>query len=331
MTRGPGGAILIAAAALVAASTSASACPACKTGPPTRVHVDSSSSNAEQQRRNNGSFLGAGDVHFDLTAEYRKWDVIDPLQAVLMGRQGKHVHDFSQEWLYHISLAYGATDDIELSASVGFRDLSSVFIDDSRPAYVGSHDSDSAGLGDLELGVRWRWQREPYEVYLIADVGIPTGDTGNRDRLGRRFEPEFQPGSGGWSTSLGIGIAKQWGPWSAHFEAQHTLRFEGEHDYEFGDSTQLRLGGSYQLPLEVDWPKVVLLGDVVAQFNEPDVDNGVTLGGHRAKLLFLVPGIAVQPNASWTYSITAPIPVYQDWALHQEIDYSIRFSVGYSF
>ncbi len=330
MTRGPG-AILIAAMVLVAMSTRASACPACKTGLPSRVHVEKASSTTTQGSTGNGSFLSAGDVHLDLTAEYRKWDVIDPLQAVLLGRQGKHVHDFSQEWLYHVTLAYGATDDVELSFSVPFRDLRSVFTDDSRPAFVGSHDSDSSGLGDLELGVRWRLQREPYEFYLIADVAMPTGDTGNRDRLDRRFEPEFQPGSGGWSTSLGFGIAKQWGPWSAHFEAQHTLRFEGEHDYEFGDSTQLRLGGSYQLPLDVEWPKVVLLGDVVAQFNEPDVDKGVTLGGHRAKLLFLVPGIAVQANSNWTFSITAPIPVYQDWALHQEIDYSVRFSVGYSF
>jgi len=107
--------------------------------------------------------------------------------------------------------------------------------------------------------------------------------------------------------------------------------FEGERDYEFGDSTQLTLGGSYQLPPREGWPGVIVLGEVLAQFNEPDVDRGVIQGGHRAKLLFLVPGIAVQLRDGVTMSVTAPIPVYQDWALHQEIDYSIRFSLGFSF
>lgn len=329
--KGKSAIILSGLAVAISVSADARACPACKTGPPSRVHVEPSPSDTEKQPVDNGSFLNAGDFHLDLTVEYRKWDVIDPLEAVLLDRQGRHVHNFSQEWFYHVSLAFGATDDLELSVSVPFRDLRSVFIDDERPALIGSHDSDSSGLGDVEVGARWRLMRDPFELYLIADVGIPTGDTHNRDRLGRRFEPEFQPGSGGWSTTLGMGVAKQRGPWSAHFEAHHTLRFKGERDYEFGDSTQLRLGGSYQLPLRKDWPALILLGDVIAQFNEPDVDRGVTLGGHRAKLLFLVPGIAIQPSPNLTFTVTAPIPVYQDWTFHQEIDYSIRFSIGFSF
>lgn len=324
---------IVAAIAMVicAAAADVRACPLCKTGSPSRVHVADSPGDAVESTRNNGSFLPAGRFHLDLTAEYRKWDVIEPLQAVLMDRQGKHVHDFSQEWFYHVTLTYAATDDVELSVSVPFRDLTSVFIDDSRPALVGSHDKGSSGLGDVELGARWRFLRDPVELYLITGVGIPTGDTHNRDRLGRRFESEFQPGSGGWSTTVGLGIAQQWGPWSAHLEAQHTLRFEGERDYEFGDSTQLSLGGSYQLPPREGRPNVVLLGDLLAQFNEPDVDRGAIQGGHRAKLLFLVPGLALQWAEGVTVSVTAPIPIYQDWALHQEIDYSIRFSIGFSF
>lgn len=183
-----------------------------------------------------------------------------------MDCEGKHVHDFSQEWFYHVSLAYGVTNNIELSLSLPFRDLRSAFIDDARPAFIGSHDKDSAGIGDLEIGARWRWQKEPYELYLITEVDIPTVETHNRDRLRRRFESEFQPSSGGWSVTLGLGIAKQQGLWSSHFEALHTLKFEGERDYEYGDSTQIRLGGSYQLAGSEGQSSVVLLGDIIAQF-----------------------------------------------------------------
>lgn len=328
----------------------AQACDACKVGVPSRVFIDNPTTMdldpaADGQEspttmpgevspadvEGNGTFLQPGHFHIGYSTEYRKWKVVDPMDAALKGRRGKHLHNFSQEWMHHIGLVYGLTDDLEVSASLAFRELRSVFIDDSRPAFIGSHDNNSSGLGDLELDMRWRVLRDPFELYLIAGVGIPTGDTHNKDMLGRRFEPEFQPGTGGSSTTLGLGMAKIWDRWKVHFEVQHTLKFEGERDYEFGDSTQLRFGGTYQLPLPQSYPPIVLMGDVIAQFNEPDVDRGLIIGGHRAKILYLVPGIAGQLVPNLTWSVTAPIPVAQDWAFHQEIDYSIRFSVGYSF
>jgi hypothetical protein len=279
----------------------------------------------------NGSFMNAGDLRIGYSMQYIKWDVIDPLEAVLMHRQGKHVHDFSREWNYNVGLTYAATNDLEISAQIGYRDLRSVFVDDVRPAFVGSHDRDSSGIGDTELGVRWRLLRDPLDVYVLAEVGIPTGETHEKDLLGRRFEPEFQPGSGGWSTNLGFGVAKAWGSFSARFEAAHTLHFEGERDYEFGDSTNLRFGTFYCLTLPQPWPAIVFSSDWLAQFNEPDIDRGEVLGGHRAKLLYWIPGISFEPMRGLSVSVTAPLPVHQHWVQHQELDYVVQLSVSYTF
>ncbi len=295
----------------------ARACDVCKSGAP--------------RGTDNGSFLEAGSFYAEFSFEYRRWEVIDPLEAVLLSKQDRHLHDFAQERFYHLSLSYGVTDDLEAGLTLPYRDLRSIFIDTSRPAYIGDHDADSAGFGDVEFDLRWRLVRDPVEFYLLAGVAMPTGERNNEDRLGRQYEVEFQPGTGAWKTTVGLGVARHWGRTSLHFEATHAMSEEGSQEYTIGDSTQIRFGGTWAPPLPENVPPIVLFGDILAQFNEPDVDNGETVGGHRAKLLYLVPGISFEPVERLSISVYAPIPVAQDWADHQEIDYSVRFSVGYSF
>ena len=253
------------------------------------------------------------------------------MQAVLMQRAGKDVHDFKYEWLHTLNLNYGLMEDVEIGAQFGYRQLRSIFVDDIRPAFVGSEDRPSDGVSDMQLSGRWRLMHDPFELYVLAGVGIPIGQTNNHDLLGRRYEPEFQPCSGGWSSSVGFGLAKSWGPLSGRFEAQETLRFEGQHEYKFGDVTALRLGASYQLPLPSSLPPVTVSSDLLTTFYEPDVDHGETIGAHRAKLLFWVPGISFEPIHGLSVNITAPLPVMQNWAQHQKIDYAVQISIAYTF
>jgi hypothetical protein len=109
---------------------------------------------------------------------------------------------------------------------------------------------DAAGLGDMTMLGQWRFFNNAAsgtEAALLVGVRMPTGRTDLRDRLGERFETEFQPGSGSADPLLGMAFTQRFGAWSFDNNVLYAFAGEGAQQTNLGDRFQYNAAVSYRL------------------------------------------------------------------------------------
>ena len=66
-------------------------------------------------------------------------------------------------------------------------------------------------------------------------VKAPTGRTNEYDKLGERFEAEFQPGSGSWDGLFGVAFTQRFTAWSFDANVLYQQVNKGTQDTDLGD------------------------------------------------------------------------------------------------
>ena len=181
---------------------------------------------------------------------------INPISdAQLKTFAGQHIHAHSMDAILAPTLiyAYGITNDLTVIGRLPV--VTRLDIREGHHSHGPAGNSvdergDSSGIGDLTLLGQYRFYNNKAtrtEAALLLGVKAPTGRTNEYDKLGERFETEFQPGSGSWDGLFGAAFTQRAGAWSFDGNVLYHLATKGAQETDLGDRFQYNLAVSYRL------------------------------------------------------------------------------------
>lgn len=224
---------------------------------------------------------------------------------------------------------YGLRHDLQVGVAVPYVDVEREF--------AGGQEAD-AGIGDVELLVKWRvkrWDAPSVAVNaaLIAMVSLPTGDDDQR-AAGRELEPEQQVGSGGVDPAIGFAITPEPGRWRFNAAVLYRCHTDTDGDGDRrGDSLFAELAVGNRFWLE-PYPGPFMRLDLFARFHHErrDRQDDVLLTDTGGSRLLAGATLAFRPRPAIDLQLTGEVPVWRDLNGTQlDVDWTCDLSLGYRF
>jgi len=260
--------------------------------------------------------------------EYQNWESVDVQKAHQLHEEGRDAHARKSDIANNVFLGYGITDAFSVSIQVPFvvRDFKEVH----NEALLGE-DQTSTGLGDSILLGKYKFYDKQFGLAGIFGFKLPTGATNERNSSGERYEPELQPGTGSLDYIFGLSANKRINHWLLlDSNCLYHLRTEGEQDYEFGDMVRATASATFNIISGDNKPTFNFISEMISQFADKDEHAGETVYDSGGTTLFFAPGISSRITEQLNATLSAPIPFYQALGgQHQELDFSILFSMSY--
>lgn len=204
-----------------------------------------------------GTTLERGQWVAGLTFEYTAFNPISDAALAFYAGQHEHVHSLRTIQSPALSLSYGVTSDLTLSARLPY--VLRTDISEGAHSHGGGgvavneavHRGDSEGMSDVSFLAQYRFLNNRAmgtEWSLLGGVKAPTGRTDVDDRNGERFDAEFQPGSGSWDWGAGLAVSQQLGArTSLHANVLYTWVSTGTQDTDLGDRFQYNVAFAYRM------------------------------------------------------------------------------------
>lgn len=203
-----------------------------------------------------GTVLDKGQWVAGLTFEYTAFNSISDAALAYYAGRHEHVHTLRTIQSPAVSLSYGLTSDLTISARLPYvlrtdiREGAHSHVHGGAALNEAVHRGDSDGIGDASFLAQYRILHNRAmgtEWSLLAGVKAPTGRTDVRDQNGNLFDAEFLPGSGSWDWSAGLAVSQHLGGrYSLHASALHTWVGTGEQDTNLGNRFQYNLALAYR-------------------------------------------------------------------------------------
>ncbi len=261
--------------------------------------------------------------------EYQDWKHNDPVKAHEQHEEDRDAHSRRSDSVYNAVIGYGVTDNLTLTLQLPFVTRQTRQVEDHD--FLGQSER-SSGQGDAIAFGKYRFYDKLFGATAILGVKVPTGRTSETDKQGERFEPEEQPGTGSTDFMFGLAINKIFGRFTVDGSVLYQLKGSGTQDYEFGDIVRTNLLGAYTIKERGEYPGVQLLAGVNAQFADKDHENSEKISDTGGTTVFFSPGLSSQLTDRLNSSAIIMLPVLQNLGRdHQEVDYNILLSIGYSF
>ena len=140
---------------------------------------------------------------------------------------------------HQVGVAYGATPDLTLMATMGYTQREREQYSDDGILTV----ADADDIGDLEVQAMYRAYGEgPYQAHLQLGVTIPTGPTEARTPDGAPLAYDMRVGGGTFAVSPGItlGAQNEFGSVGAQLQGKFNL---GTNDLDFAMGDRVELNG----------------------------------------------------------------------------------------
>lgn len=261
--------------------------------------------------------------------EYQDWKAVDVIKAHELHEEGRDAHDRKNDISNSIFLGYGITDALSISLQVPYVERRSKEVHEE--AFLGANEK-STGLGDSILLGKYKIYNKQFGLAGIFGLKLPTGYTDEKNMAGERFEPELQPGTGSLDYILGVSANKK----INHLiildgTVLYHLKTGGDQDYEFGDIIRTTAGATFNVIDRDKKPTLNLLSEVISQFANKDEQERKTIRDSGGTTIFIAPGISSQLTEQLKTSLSVPVPVFQALGgVHQELDFSVLFSMSYS-
>jgi hypothetical protein len=264
---------------------------------------------------------------------------------------GKHLHVHSMAAIASpaVSVAYGVTNDLTVSARLPYvqrSDIREGFHEHVAGVTTNSavDRGDASGLGDASLLAHYRLvnNRDTGTQWaLLAGVKAPTGRTGLKDKNGEIFEAEFSPGSGSWDWSAGLAVSQSYGRYGVHANVLQTWvgrsAWDGIDPTRLGDRFQYNLAGTYRIvgsaggaekaythihadgsthvhkeaPAAVSGPTLDIMLELNGEIHEHQKSLGVIDTNSGGHTAYLAPGVRLS-NGRWSAFASVGIPVIND-------------------
>jgi hypothetical protein len=241
-----------------------------------------------------------------------------------------------------LSLAYGVTDDLTLSARLPYVDRQNIRAGEIEDGEPEAHDhGDSKGVGDLSVLAQYRFfSSQAVHASVIGGIKAPTGKTDVKDD-GEKLETEFQPGTGSWDWLFGASASINPGRLGLHGNVLYNLTTEGSQNTEIGNAFFYNLGVVYSLSSgegqahhghdhsHLKWDVMLELNGEYRQKNEIDGEKEDNSGGD---VIFLSPGIRVSSSDKWSLFLAVGKSIYDDFnGTQTDVDYRLIGGFGFAF
>ncbi|MEQ1617132.1 MAG: hypothetical protein ABL883_02160 [Terricaulis sp.] len=270
--------------------------------------------------------------------------------AASAGDPEAHVHSLDGIRTSALSLAYGLSNDLTVTARLPYvarEDVREGHAHEESPGVFHGEAhalGDSEGWGDLSIIAQWRFfNDEASHTQMAALFGVeaPTGETKVTNAEEERFDAEFQPGSDSWDYFLGFVASRGAGRWGFDASGLYTLTGDGL-GANLGDRFNYGLAASYRAfgaPAHNDeggaphrhGPALDLVLELSGEWHGKQQDAGVSEPDSGGHVLHVAPGLRYTLNEfSALVSIGAPV-ISAFNGLQAEPDLRATLGAGYRF
>ena len=149
----------------------------------------------------------------------------------------------------------------------------------------------SRGVGDAELtaliGIARGADRHAMTLGLVLAATAPTGSNQARDAAGQRLDVHLQPGTGAWSGTVGLDLARSdgRGTWDASVLDRRSAT--STHGYRYGQTVLYNAGFT-----STSWGGVQLLAQINGRWAQRDrLEDGAVGENTGGMVTYAVPGV----------------------------------------
>ena len=265
----------------------------------------------------------------DTGFQYQKSENFTDDRLLDADARGHDLHGVDWRAEFSVSVSYGVTDHLTLSASVPFEVLHGFrFVE----AGVVNEANSIVGTGDATFMAKYALLADPVELALIAGVKIPTGSTGQLSNTGDLLEPNHQPGTGSWDPLLGVAAGRQYERLWLGASVLYRITTEGRHEFTPGQSVLFAVKAEYQLIGMGKFPRLYGAVELSEQFTAKDKFSGVKDQDTGGSLIGLGFGLRLRADEHMTIAAMVTIPVYQGLYGEQHKErYELLFGTAYDF
>jgi hypothetical protein len=314
------------------------------------------------------STLAQGQSAAAVMFEYTRLGGLNDAALLDAAVSGQHAHSIKTIESAALMYAYGVTNDFTVSVRLPW-----IRRTDIREGH--QHDpmdppeihlrGDASGIGDLTLLGQYRFLNDRAsrtEAALLLGVKAPTGVTDRFDRLGERFETEFQPGTGSWDGLFGLAFTQRFKAWSFDTNVLYVLAGNGALDTDLGDrvlynaaisyrfagsnvgsADRMRLGAlpepmyhggpkrqahSHDEPASPRGPALDLVLELNGEWHDKQTEAGVKDQNSGGNVVYLSPGLRLSMD-KWSGFVSVGIPVVRELNGLQS-EPALRFTTGIS-
>ncbi len=262
-----------------------------------------------------GEVLHQGVFSLDWRSDYTAFKTLTDAGIAAKAGPGGDIDLLGHSLLHTLSLGYGLSDSVQLSASFGYYQPSGGATADVDPntGAVTRVANDPAGLTDLWVNGKWAFYRGPAGRFAaFAGVKLPTGKKDVTDAAGDPVDYASTPGSGATDWQAGFG-------YSTYLTARLTLdasashTFRGTyHDYRLGDRTDAGVALAWRFTPDIrSFPQA----GAFLELNYRDLgrieNQGVQDENSGGTALFASPGLRFAPSPRMAFTLAVQLPLSQ--------------------
>jgi len=288
--------------------------------------------------------LRKGEVVLGVQTQIINYEAFDGAELEAIAAAGfEEVHNTDSAVVASVAVEYGLTEDLTIGLVVPFVSRNSIRegeLEAGAPEVDEFGDVD--GFGDVSLQARYRLPAiDALKISVLAGLEIPTGETRERQQDGRRFETEFQPGSGSWDPSLGLAVSHPFGPIMVTANALYTLATEGSQDTDLGDNAALNIGAVYRIGQGAHvhddgtferHQAIDLVLELNGEWQDREEVRDVADSNSGGTQVFLSPGVRYSSADGWSSFASVGIPVHEDFrGVQNDTDVRVTAGVGFAF
>ena len=254
----------------------------------------------------------AWDMSFRL--DYTSFDGVSAAQAEARAAASGGFDSIDSSTLTNFALSYGVTDDLQVSAAVGWY-WGNNFIDaEDTGKGIESATADPSGLTDLWITAKYRVMKgENGHLSILAGLKLPTGADDQTLSNGELLEPSSQPGSGSYDFLGGFGYSRYL---TAHLtldaSVSYTLRTEAN-DFKVGNRFDAGAALAWRITDAIDtFPNISLFGEVAFTSIMKDEAAGIENPNSGGSTLYLAPGVRARLTNTTALTLSPQFPVWQN-------------------
>ena len=262
-----------------------------------------------------GETLRAGGFDLSLRTDLTWYETFTRAEAESQAIQSGEFDAIDRTFVESLSIAYGITDDLQVSAATGYysgTNFMEAEADGGGGAEVAT--ADPRGMTDLWLQAKWRFVHGPSgHLAAIAGVKLPTGRDDVELSDGSELEPSSQPGTGAVDFQAGLAYSRFLTSRTT-LDASGLYTLRGEHDdFRVGDRLDVGTALAYRLTEDIRaYPNWSLSAEALAVWIDRDEDEGTSNPNSGGTTVYLAPGIRGRFDAHIALSVAPALPVYQD-------------------
>ena len=208
-----------------------------------------------------GETVKENDTRVSIDSSYTSYERLSDEEIKKLAEKSGDFDGLRDSFLENVTFSYGATDDLELSAQLGWysgRGFSETHVPSERISKSQRHSEESdaetatgspEGLTDMLLRGKYRIVGGDFQhLSILGGVYLPTGDNDEKLSNGEKLEPSSQPGTGAFGYQAGVSYSRELtSRISLDASEIYTLRTP-EDGFEVGD----RMDGGIALTYRLD-------------------------------------------------------------------------------